>query len=69
MRDYFACVAGVDENVGRLVQQLRDDELYDNTIIMFSSDQGFYLVSTDGLINAGCMRNPSALLCKVEGRY
>ncbi|MEC8278972.1 MAG: sulfatase [Verrucomicrobiota bacterium] len=43
MRDYFACVAGVDENVGRLVQQLKNDGLYDNTIVMFSSDQGFYL--------------------------
>ena len=43
MRDYFACVAGVDENIGRLLAQLEADGLADNTIVMFSSDQGFYL--------------------------
>ena len=43
MRDYFACVAGVDENVGRLLDQLKADGIDDNTIVMFSSDQGFYL--------------------------
>ncbi len=43
LRDYFACVAGVDENVGRLLDQLEADGLSDNTIVIFSSDQGFYL--------------------------
>ena len=43
MRDYFACVAGVDENVGRLLDQLKADGIDENTIVMFSSDQGFYL--------------------------
>ncbi|MHC4882082.1 MAG: sulfatase family protein [Planctomycetota bacterium] len=43
MRDYLACIAGVDENVGRLLQYLKDNGLEKNTVVMYSSDQGFYL--------------------------
>ncbi|MEM9400582.1 MAG: sulfatase, partial [Verrucomicrobiota bacterium] len=43
MRDYLACVAGVDENIGKLMQFLEDEELAKNTVVMYSSDQGFYL--------------------------
>ena len=43
MRDYLACIAGVDENVGRILQYLKDNDLEDNTVVMYSADQGFYL--------------------------
>jgi len=43
MRDYLACIAGVDENVGRLLQYLKDNDLEKNTVVMYSADQGFYL--------------------------
>jgi arylsulfatase A-like enzyme len=43
MRDYLACIAGVDENVGRLLQYLKENGLEKNTIVMYSADQGFYL--------------------------
>lgn len=43
MRDYLACVAGVDENIGRLLAYLKDHGLEENTVVMYSSDQGFYL--------------------------
>jgi arylsulfatase A-like enzyme len=43
MRDYLACIAGVDENVGRLLKYLEDEGLDKNTVVMYSSDQGFYL--------------------------
>jgi arylsulfatase A-like enzyme len=43
MHDYLACVKAVDENVGRLLKFLDDEGLAQNTIVMFSSDQGFYL--------------------------
>jgi arylsulfatase A-like enzyme len=43
MRDYLACVAGVDENIGRLLDYLKDSGLEDNTVVMYSADQGFYL--------------------------
>lgn len=43
MRDYLGCIAGVDENVGRLLDYLEESGLDENTVVMYSSDQGFYL--------------------------
>lgn len=43
MHDYLACVKAVDENIGRLVTFLEDEGLAENTVIVCSSDQGFYL--------------------------
>lgn len=43
MRDYLACVVAVDENVGRLMDYLKKTGELDNTIIVYTSDQGFYL--------------------------
>ena len=43
MKDYLACIAGVDQNVGRILKHLKDNGLDKNTIVMYSADQGFYL--------------------------
>lgn len=43
MRDYLACVASVDDNVGRLLDYLEKSGLNKNTIVIYTSDQGFYL--------------------------
>lgn len=43
MRDYLACIAGIDENVGRLLEDLKARGLDRDTVVMYSSDQGFYL--------------------------
>ena len=43
MRDYLACIAGVDENIGKLLDHLKETGLDKNTIVMYSADQGFYL--------------------------
>ncbi|PXA03383.1 sulfatase [Coraliomargarita sinensis] len=43
MRDYLACIAGVDENIGKLLDYLEESGLAENTIVMYSADQGFYL--------------------------
>ncbi len=43
MRDYLRCVAAVDDNIGRLLDYLEQSGLDDNTIVVYSSDQGFYL--------------------------
>src|SRR5215210_8752609 len=43
MQDYLACVASVDENVGRLLEYLDKNGLAANTIVIYTSDQGFYL--------------------------
>jgi arylsulfatase A-like enzyme len=43
MHDYLACVKAVDENVGRLLEYLEREGLADNTVVICSSDQGFFL--------------------------
>ncbi|SDM64719.1 Arylsulfatase A [Catalinimonas alkaloidigena] len=43
MRDYLACVAAVDKSVGALLDYLKESGLDKNTLVMYSSDQGFYL--------------------------
>jgi len=43
MQDYLACIAGVDENVGRILGYLEKNDLMENTLIVYTSDQGFYL--------------------------
>jgi arylsulfatase A-like enzyme len=43
MHDYTATVRAVDENVGRVLDFLDQEGLAENTIVVYSSDQGFYL--------------------------
>jgi len=43
MRDYLACVASVDDNVGRLLDYLDKKGLSNSTIVIYTSDQGFFL--------------------------
>ncbi len=42
-KNYLRCVRGVDESVGKLMATLKDLQLDDNTIVIYSSDQGFYI--------------------------
>jgi arylsulfatase A-like enzyme len=43
MKDYLASVAGVDKGVGRVLDYLKASGLEENTIVIYTSDQGFYL--------------------------
>jgi len=43
MQDYLACVQAVDDNVGRLLDFLKESGLERNTIVVYTSDQGFFL--------------------------
>ena len=43
IRDYLATVLAVDENIGRLMNYLEEIGELDNTIIVYTSDQGFFL--------------------------
>ena len=42
-KDYLRCVAAVDDNVGRVLDYLDDADLADNTVVIYASDQGWYL--------------------------
>ncbi len=43
IKDYLRCVASVDDNIGRLLDWLDDEGLADDTIVVYTSDQGFFL--------------------------
>jgi len=43
LQDYLRCIRAVDENVGRLLDYLDEAKLAANTVVIYSSDQGFYL--------------------------
>ena len=43
LHDYLGCVKAVDESVGTLLKYLDDEQLGTNTIVVYASDQGFFL--------------------------
>jgi arylsulfatase A-like enzyme len=43
MRDYAKVTRSLDDNVGRLMDYLRTEGLLDNTLVVYTSDQGFYM--------------------------
>jgi arylsulfatase A-like enzyme len=47
IKDYLRCIASVDDNVGRLLDYLDKSGLSDNTIVIYTSDQGFFLGDHD----------------------
>lgn len=43
LQDYLATVASVDEGVGKILDYLEENGLSENTIVVYTTDQGFYL--------------------------
>ncbi|HMQ49744.1 MAG TPA: sulfatase [Saprospiraceae bacterium] len=43
VKDYLRCIASVDDNTGRLLDYLEEKGLAEHTILVYTSDQGFYL--------------------------
>lgn len=43
MQDYLACITAVDKSVGKVLDYLKETGLDKNTIVIYTSDQGFYL--------------------------
>lgn len=43
MRDYAKVVKSLDDNVGRVLDYLKEHDLLDNTLVVYASDQGFYM--------------------------
>lgn len=43
MRDYLKCIKSLDDNIGRMLDYLKEHDMLDNTIIVYTSDQGFYM--------------------------
>ena len=47
LKKYLRCVKGIDDNMKRLVDYLKQEKIYDNTIIIYTGDQGFMLGEHD----------------------
>ena len=43
IKDYLATIKSVDDNIGRVLDYLKENELEKNTIVIYASDQGFFL--------------------------
>ena len=43
IKDYLRCIQSVDDNVGRVLDYLEETGLDENTMVIYTSDQGFYL--------------------------
>jgi len=43
IKSYIRCITAVDENVGRVLEALDREKLSENTLVVFTSDQGFWL--------------------------
>ena len=43
MEDYLATIKSVDESVGEVLDYLEENDMADNTIVVYTTDQGFYL--------------------------
>jgi len=46
-KDYLRCVAAIDENVGRLLDYLEREGLAENTVVVYTSDQGYFVGEHD----------------------
>ena len=58
IKSYLRCVAAIDENVGRLLGYLDEHNLSDNTIVIYTSDHGFFL-GEHGFYDKRYMYEPS----------
>lgn len=47
LKEYLRCVKGIDDNLGRIIDYLKQSNLIDNTIIVYTSDQGMMLGEHD----------------------
>jgi arylsulfatase A-like enzyme len=50
LADYYACITDLDDQVGRILGALRESGQADNTIVIFSSDQGLAVGGRHGLM-------------------
>ena len=47
LKKYLRCVKGVDDNIQRVIDLLKAEGIYDNTVIIYTGDQGFMLGEHD----------------------
>ncbi|MFR9495906.1 MAG: sulfatase [Rikenellaceae bacterium] len=43
LKDYMRCIKSLDDQVGRVLEYIEKEGIADNTVIVYTSDQGFYM--------------------------
>lgn len=43
MKDYYSTLLSLDRNIGKILRFLEEDDLTENTLVVYTSDQGFYM--------------------------
>ena len=67
IKDYLRSIASVDDNLGRVLDYLDAQGLAENTVVIYTSDQGFYL-GDHGWFDGGCTRSRCARPSSSVGR-
>lgn len=52
--DYYGIIKRIDENLGRVVERLKENGLYENTVIIFTSDHGSHFRTRNGEYKRSC---------------
>lgn len=58
MANYYATVTQIDDNVGRIIRRLREKNLYDDTLIIYTSDHGDYMGFHHMVLKGNFMYDP-----------
>jgi arylsulfatase A-like enzyme len=58
VKDYYGAIAGIDDNLGRVLDHLRKTGQYDNTLVIYTTDNGFF-VGDHGWYDKRFMYEPS----------
>ena len=43
VKDFLRCAAAIDENIGKMLDYLKENDLEENTIVIYTADQGYFL--------------------------
>ena len=65
--DYVAAINRLDENVGKLVEKLKEKNLYDNTVIIYTSDHGSHFKTRNLEYKRTCHESASHTPLIIEG--
>lgn len=52
--DYLGCCRSLDDNLGKLIETLKDQGIYEDTVIIFTSDHGCHFKTQDGEYKRNC---------------
>ena len=54
LKDHYRAVQSIDEGLGRVLEYLDDEGLSDNTLVIYTTDNGFILANTAGMTSDSC---------------